>query len=162
MSMLSWTKLGQLLTQAGALAEARQALSRALEIVPDAQQPRQDLGDALLLEGRAAEALATYERCGDENRRLRGAALAQHALGHEAASRRALRRLEARHPDASLDIATVHAWRGEPCEALDWLERGEAAGQQLAEGFRYDPFLRRLRGEPRYTALLRRMKYATE
>jgi len=54
-------------------------------------------------------------------------------------------------------IAAVYAWRGEKNPAFEWLDRAFA---QLNGGLnlvKMDPMLRGLRGDPRYTALLKKM-----
>ena len=162
MSMPSWTKLGQTLAMAGALEEARRALVRALELVPDAQSALASLGDVLLLQRRPEDAAAVFARCVGERDRLRGTAMVEHARGRDGASRRALRALERKHPDAALDVAVVHAWRGEVEAALDALDRSYASGEPLGEGFAHDPFQRPLRGHPRHTALLRKLNLPVE
>ena len=59
---------------------------------------------------------------------------------------------------ASYQIAEVFAWRGETGRAFEWLDR---AWKQRDAGLRYlkiDPLLRKVRGDPRYAALLRKQK----
>jgi TolB-like protein/Flp pilus assembly protein TadD len=139
----TWNWLGILETGAGRFDTARASLGRARELAPDSPEPRASLADLEILTGHPSEALGLVP------------ALAEHALGHEKESRRALDELVARfgHSDAPL-IAEVHAWRGEATQAFEWLDR--ALGQEF-EGVKYDPYLRSLRGDPRYAQLLKRM-----
>lgn len=56
-------------------------------------------------------------------------------------------------------IAEVHAFRGEADEAFAWLERAyRQRDARLACCLKTDPLLKRIRNDPRYAALLRRMK----
>jgi serine/threonine-protein kinase len=64
--------------------------------------------------------------------------------------------------DAAIQIAMIHAWRGERDRAFEWL--GKAVDQRdggvgLA---RWVPELRALRDDPRYPALLRRIDLLPE
>ena len=86
--------------------------------------------------------------------------MVEHALGHAAESQRAVTRLIGAPwaLGASYQIAQVQAFRGETDRAFEWLEH---AYEQHDPGLSYlktDPFLRGLRPDPRYAALLRKMK----
>jgi hypothetical protein len=57
-----------------------------------------------------------------------------------------------------IDIAAVHAYRGENDQALAWLEKAVALRDLgLGHKFRDEPKLAPLRSDPRYKALLRKM-----
>ena len=62
------------------------------------------------------------------------------------------------NPDRPLDIAAIHAVRGETRMALEWLERGYEAGWKDYRITRRDPFFAGLRQEPRFRSLLARME----
>jgi hypothetical protein len=57
-----------------------------------------------------------------------------------------------------MEIAAIHALRGETATALDWLDRGYEAGWRDYRITRRDPFFAGLRDEPRFRALLARME----
>ena len=57
-----------------------------------------------------------------------------------------------------MEIAAIHAVRGETAPALEWLERGYEAGWRDYRITRRDPFFAALREEPRFRALLARME----
>jgi TolB-like protein/Tfp pilus assembly protein PilF len=59
---------------------------------------------------------------------------------------------------ASYNIATAYALMGRKPEALDWLERTAREGMPCYPLFEQDPFLRSLRGDARFEALLARTK----
>ena len=62
------------------------------------------------------------------------------------------------NPDRPMEIAAIHAVRGETVAALEWLERGYEAGWRDYRFTRRDPFFAGLREEPRFRALLARME----
>jgi serine/threonine-protein kinase len=59
-------------------------------------------------------------------------------------------------------IASIHACLGENDTALDWLERAHAEHDQTLVWVKVHPRLDGLRGEPRYRALLGKMRLAQD
>ena len=57
----------------------------------------------------------------------------------------------------SYQAAQVYAWRGEPDKAFEWLGNAVDHHDGGLYYVKFDPFLRPLRGDPRYAALLKRM-----
>ncbi len=156
----AWTDLALLQLKAGNVAEAGQALARALEIEPENQFALHRLAVKQLLDGKPADALATARRNPGAIWRKVGSAMALKDLGQEAESRAALEELS-RIDGAAYQVAEVHAWRGEKAQALDWLEKAASVQDSgLALDVKGDPMLRNLRGEPRYAAILARMNLA--
>jgi len=155
----AWILLGTLLQYSGDLGQAEAAFRRHLQLAPDTLPGLVGLGRNLLLQGRAAEALATFERTSDEDYLLWGRAAAGHSLGNADASRAALDTLVARRGESqAFAIAELHAWRGDPEAALDWLERAAARRDGSISGeIASDPFLRSVSGQARFQALLRAM-----
>src|SRR5262249_41283751 len=119
------------------------------------------LSCARLLQGRVVEALNEAEREAIPYLRLLCVALVQHTLGDAAASDAALKQMIDDHGDAvSFQIAAAHAWRGEVDAAFAWLEHPYAARDPgLGESVSY-PLLCSLHGDPRWSALMRRMGFA--
>ncbi len=150
--------LGSLLLASGDLQGMREALGRSLEISPDQAFAGAWLGVGLLIDGKPAEALAAFRKSTAPYFRLSGEASAQHSLGHAAESQRALDELVAKYGhSAAYQIAGVYAWRGEKDRAFAWLERAFAQHDGGLSLIKIDPFLRDLRSDARYTALLRKM-----
>jgi serine/threonine-protein kinase len=117
------------------------------------------LGAPALLKGDPAKALAAYQNAPDAWARLLGTALAEHSLGQDEASRQALEQFTERYGQvAQYQIAEGHAWRGEREEALAWLERAYQARDSGLLDLKTDPMFRSLRGDPRYAALLGRLR----
>jgi len=153
-----WTNLSGFLIPDGQFDAAREADRRALEISPDNPQALQDLVRMDLLTGRAAHALEATEKLPLDNDRLMNVAIAQHELGHARESQQALEALAAKSEgDVAYRLAAVHAWRGERDAAFEWLERAYARHDLQLRFLKVDAFLRNLRGDPRYTALLKKM-----
>jgi TolB-like protein len=151
----TWNWLGVFEIAAGRFGAARSSLARAQELSAGGGEVRASLAALEILSGNPSDALALVPRL-DPDDQLRFTALAQHSLGNGGASRKALDELIARfgHLDAAV-IAEVHAWRGEPDQAFLWLDR---ALSLEFDDIKFNPFLRRLRDDPRYAALLGKMK----
>jgi tetratricopeptide (TPR) repeat protein len=60
---------------------------------------------------------------------------------------------------SAYDIAAIHCALGETAQALDWLEQAYAERTHRMAFLRVDPRLDPLRGEPRFIALLDRMRF---
>ncbi len=154
----AWVSLGGV-SKIVDLRLARAALERALQIAPENPLANFHLVTVLLLEGRADEARAAAERIRDDDFwHLVAVALTEHSLGHAAGGRRALEELTRLHGETgAYQIAFVHAWRGEPERAFEWLERAYAQHDLGLGELLTEPLLRPLRGDPRFDALLRKV-----
>jgi tetratricopeptide (TPR) repeat protein len=118
------------------------------------------LGLVRLAQGRPADALALIERVPVPYFRLHGLALARYAAGDRDGSDAALRELTADHgTEAFVQIASAHAYRGESDSAFAWLERARAARDPGLAELRVEPLLRPLHGDPRWSALLKRLRF---
>jgi hypothetical protein len=91
--------------------------------------------------------------------------MAQQAVGRARDSQQTLEKLIAKAGDIdAYQVAEIYAMRGENDRAFEWLDR---AYVQHDGGFvavlpnncslKCDPFLRSLRGDPRWAALLKKM-----
>jgi TolB-like protein/tetratricopeptide (TPR) repeat protein len=151
-----WSNLGVFHLDAGELDAARTAFERAMELSPE--RYRFSLGLVELLAGSPRTALEAFERHPLEERRLQGVAMAQHDLGRRAESDRALEQLVARHGEtAPYMVAAALAWLGERDQAFAWLDRAFARRDPQLSSIKGDPLVRNLHGDPRYTAMLRKM-----
>jgi tetratricopeptide (TPR) repeat protein len=154
-----WGNLARYLTFTRDFPAAHEAIRRALEISPEDPYELDGLGVLQLVEGKAQDALATFRRSGLEPARLYGIAMAAYTLKEPKASQQALDELIAKHAaEAAYQVADVYAWRGEKAPAFEWLERSYAQQDGGLRGIKYDPLVDLLRGDPRYKALLRKMK----
>jgi len=99
-------------------------LRHALSINPEGDYAKSSLATLQLLDGKATEALATFQSIGLESFRDSGVAIAQHMLRNTQASQTALDTLIAQAATSGpYQIAEVYAWRGEKDLAFEWLER---------------------------------------
>jgi tetratricopeptide (TPR) repeat protein len=118
------------------------AFRRAVELNPEAVEPRFRLGAALAADGRWDEALAQYRFCleveADNPTALLGLANCQHWRGERAEARTALDRLLAQRPNqpAALLIRGRLEYDDENYDAaLDWLQKAEKAAPNEPEVF---------------------------
>jgi serine/threonine-protein kinase len=89
-----------------------------------------------------------------------GEVMVDHAQGLAEDSRRKLDAVLST-PDLGgswYQVAQMHAWRGEPDQSFAALDRAATFHDAGLIYFKYDPFLKTLRGDPRYAALLTRMR----
>jgi hypothetical protein len=85
-------------------------------------------------------------------------AMAYHALGREKESDAALREpIEKPHSSAAFSVATVYAFRNQRDEAFQWLDHAYAQHDTGLITTKVEPLLDNLRGDPRYTALLKKL-----
>lgn len=158
LSSHAWENLGRYRMFNKDFAGAHEAMRRALEIQPDSPFGLHHLGALQLLEGNAAQALATFYKVDDEAFRLYGISMAEYSLGHATESRRALDELTAKHEqEAAYQIAEAHAWRGETDEAFDWLGRAYRQRDGGLSDIKVNLLVASLRGDPRFQALVQKM-----
>jgi len=154
----AWRGLGAALLFSEHFAEAREPLNRSLEISPVQSIAPILLGATYLSEKNPTAALAMFERSSSDLQRRFGLALAAHDLGRADESQRALDSLIDRDAHtAAFQIASAYAWRGEKDRAFQWLERAYRQHDGGLSVVKVAPGLRSLRGDPRYTALLKKM-----
>jgi serine/threonine protein kinase/Tfp pilus assembly protein PilF len=154
--------LAESLINAGRFDEAIEASEKLVRLASDAACSQRTYGESLLLAGRTREALAAVGRESDEENRLFGLALVYWTAGRKAESDAAAAQLEkkfgADNPD---EMVAVHAWRGETDTAFAWMDRsyrrGGGPGSRMPL-ITVDPLLRSLRGDPRFAAMLTKLK----
>jgi tetratricopeptide (TPR) repeat protein len=78
---------------------------------------------------------------------------------HEAAQAALAAAMAAQGDYGSYQYAQIYAQWGKTKEALDWLETGLRVFDPGAECVKTDEFLDPLRGEPRFQATVRALKY---
>jgi len=160
LSTNGWLELGRADLAARNLSAAQESLRHALEISPTTSMGLDYMGRVQMIEGRPAEALATFrEISGADAMLLTGVSMAEHSLGHGQESRAALDELVSRFSGVcAYQVAEVHAWRGAKDLAFEWLDRAFA---QRDGGFAFlmtDPLMDPLRSDPRFKVLLHKLK----
>lgn len=86
-----------------------------------------------------------------------------YAVGDEQTIRRSLPELEAHYQEAGLNayvVAMFHFYLGANDKGFEWLERSYSRGEDGLIGITYDPDFDRIRAEPRYLELVKRLGLA--
>jgi serine/threonine-protein kinase len=143
----------------GRYEEALASARRLTLLSPSAFSVHAAMAFALLYLGRRDEALAAARAEPDEAWRLQALPVAFWALGRKADSDAALKEAETKYAaDLAYNIAEMHAYRGELDSAFRWLDRAYQQHDAGMIDIRVDPLLQNLRKDPRYKAVLVRMK----
>jgi serine/threonine protein kinase/tetratricopeptide (TPR) repeat protein len=159
LSSPGWHGLGVRAFYAGRFEEAVSALKKALELSPARPISHRTLGLVAVLEGKPQEALTEIQKEPDALWRLQGLAIAHNRLKDNKQADEALTKMIAGFQnDAAYQIAEVYAFRGEADRAFEWLDRAYAQRDAGLSSLKVDPLLRSLRSDPRYTALLKKMR----
>lgn len=139
------------------------SLRTALRLSPGRVAAHFGIGCALALKGESQAALDAMRQETNPLWRLIGLPLAYHALGQRSEADAALAELiEKFGTPAAYNIAYVVADRGEIDRAFEWLERAVAHRDPGLAGILTEPLLTRLREDPRWLPLLRRLGKAPE
>ena len=160
LSAAAYHILGIRLHAADRLEEAEQAYRKALELTPQRIATPAMLAMTVLAQGRGDEALGLALSEPEEAMRLWALAIVHTSLGHGAESDAALRELIAKYAgDSAYQVAQVHAARGATDAAFEWLERAYAQRDGGVVDMKISPRFRSLRGDPRWTALMKKIGF---
>jgi TolB-like protein/DNA-binding winged helix-turn-helix (wHTH) protein/Flp pilus assembly protein TadD len=146
----------------GRLEEAEAAARRALEVAPTAPFAHYILGSALLDRSQPEAALMEFSKETVEGARLGGSAMAHFAMGRKADSDAALAQMIKSHADRGFLIARVYGFRDEADEALKWLERAYAQKDSTLSFVKGDPAFKKIEGNPRYKAFLKKLNLPSD
>ncbi len=134
------------------------AMRRALELSPGVNGAHAAIGEALLLQGRLAEAKSEYALEPESWERLTGQAIVFRRLGDAAGARAALEALIADGGDTSAyQLAQVRAQWGDADGAMAALDTAFRIGDAGLVLLKSDPLMDPLRHDPRFTARLARL-----
>jgi TolB-like protein/tetratricopeptide (TPR) repeat protein len=160
LDVTAWALLGWCNTAVGQFAAARRTLKHALELNPESTLPTVWLALNELAAGETSESLKINSRQQFEPWRWCILAIAEHTLGHAEESQRVLDELINKYgriiPYA---IALVHTWRRDADSAFDWLERAYRQRDAALVLLQADYGWSRVRSDPRYKVLLRKMNF---
>jgi TolB-like protein/predicted Ser/Thr protein kinase len=155
--------LGFALCAANRFQPCLQNQLRLMQLHPEFDGVNSSVGMARLYLGQSAAALAAMQREPNEDYRLRGLAAVFWAMGRRTESDAALKALTDKF--ASIDpygIAAVHACRREIDDAFRWLDRAYREHHHEMPVVKTDPWFTNLRGDPRFQALLSRMRFTDQ
>jgi TolB-like protein/tetratricopeptide (TPR) repeat protein len=154
-----WVRLSSVLMGLGDTSGVRAAVARAKAI-----NGKENPGDYFsVLSELAANDPGAALQVARQSRldwiQLTGVAMAQHSLGRAAESQAALDGLIAGHErEAPYQVAEVYAWRGQRDRAFEWLDRAFDVKDTGIGALKYDPVFKPYRSDPRYVAMLRKLK----
>src|ERR1700722_16132757 len=150
---------GWALFWAGRLPEAEAAYRTVLELNPSYAGAHCSLSEVLLAQGKPDAALAIARQESDEASRLQCTADALWVLGQRPEADALLQQALTKYGNTqAYGIAGCYAVRGDKDAAFRWLDRALENGEAQPSLMRSDPSLRSLRADPRFDALLRKMK----
>jgi TolB-like protein/class 3 adenylate cyclase/Flp pilus assembly protein TadD len=153
--------LGLYCLAAGALQEAKAALTNTLHLAPRSGMTYCWRSFVRLGQGRLDEALEDAEKEVSPIFKLVGTAIVQHARGDIAASDAALEALITEFgADSPYQVAEVYGARGEVDKAFEWLEKTYTDRDPGLSYMKMDPSLAKLRSDPRYQPLLEKIGLA--
>jgi TolB-like protein/DNA-binding winged helix-turn-helix (wHTH) protein/Tfp pilus assembly protein PilF len=157
----AYRALGEAFENARRFPEALAAFEMAVELNPThATEAYQRAGRIHYLMGDIQKAKAACEAEPDVYHLQACMPLIYEKLGqHEAAQAALAVAMETQKEYSSYQWAQVYAQWGQPGKAIDWLETGVKVLDPGVESMKVDPFLDPLRGEARYQALERSLKF---
>jgi tetratricopeptide (TPR) repeat protein len=152
--ILSWIQVRR-----NHLREAEVAARRVLDIRPNWAWGHNNLGLVLLARGERDAALLEMQQETADDAKQQGLAMAYYALGRRAESDAVLATwLQEYANTEAFQIAEVYAFRGQPDEAMHWLERAYAQKDSGLFTVKGDPPLKSLEADSRFKAFLHKMK----
>jgi len=145
---------------AGRYGEAIDSYRKLLELSPGYPGAFASIGVALMYLHRPREALAEIARETDEASQLWGLAIVNWEIGKRAESDSAVSRLEGKYGSSSTvyAITEAHAYRGEIDAAFKSLDRTYQLNRFYMSGIMVYRELRNLHGDPRFEAMIAKMK----
>jgi TolB-like protein/DNA-binding winged helix-turn-helix (wHTH) protein len=154
----SWGQLGQVFYEGHRYGEALAALDREQAVIAVLPLRHRVLRALVLLMMGHAEAARALCAAGSDWQEIQLLALADHALGQQAAAEAELAKLRAAlGNDAASNYAEIYAQWGQKAEALRWFDMAVRARDPGLLHVLLDPLLDPLRGEPQFQAALARL-----
>ncbi|MEO8001501.1 MAG: protein kinase [Arenimonas sp.] len=147
--------LSRVKTAQGDYDGARQSIEHVIATNPQFGGTKIQLGVISLLQGDAKSAHSIFATTGQDYLRL----MAEFSMGQTASAEQSLATKVA--DDKNVDpysIAVAYAWMGDRDHAFYWMDRCVAERSVNLQTITYNPLLRGIRDDPRYAALLTRLK----
>jgi len=158
----SWESLGETESSMGQLDQAAADVKKGLALSLDAWPGPILLSQIYVMQGRPQDALAEIELVRSDPMRAFLYPIAYHVLGRKKESDAALSELVTKyHASGAYQIALVYAFRNQPDEAFEWLDRAYAQRDSGLSGTKVEPLLKNLHSDPRYAAFLKKLNLPT-
>jgi TolB-like protein/tetratricopeptide (TPR) repeat protein len=159
----SYTDLGVALYAARRYGDAAAAFAEAINLDPQFKLAYGRRGLALYELGDLERARASCEIEPDDWNSQWCLAMVYNKLDRHSAAEAELAKLKAASgDDATYQYATIYAQWGDRPRALEWLDTAMRLGDPGLQLLKTDPLLDPLRNEPRFQALLQRLKFPTD
>ena len=150
---VGYANLGSIYYFAGHWDRAIAAYRKALELSPGYIGAQYFTGAAYLMKGEVEKAHAAFAQEGDDEYRVKGEALAFHALGQEAEFRAKVAELAEGWGDQwPSEVGHVYAWTGDADRAFEWLQK--SVDEEEGAFNPVDPLLGPLHSDPRWRPML--------
>ena len=150
--------LGLYYFYAGNWEAAVASIRAALRLSPGYIGAHYEIGAALLMEGEAQAALEAFALEKDEEYRVKGRAMASHALGRQAEFESAMAELKAgwggQWPS---EVAQAYAMTGDADATFEWLDKAVAQNEAGLDHQFLIPFFVPLHDDPRWADFLERV-----
>ena len=156
LNVLNRRYAARLFLYTGRLDEAERLLRSILAVNPNYSAAHYELGRVLLLRGKTQDAVAQFEAETNPDWRDFGLPLGYYSTNRKVEADAALDKLLAKTSDSEFQIAETYAWFGNAGKAFEFLNKAVTSDAGII-WFRYDPFLDRLKGDPRYQEILKRI-----
>jgi TolB-like protein/cytochrome c-type biogenesis protein CcmH/NrfG len=144
--------------QAGRLDEAEKTIRHLLTLNPGFAGAHSTLAYILLRQGKAEQALVESETEREDFWRSLSKAITLHTLGRKAEADAELASfIELNHEFGAYQIAEIHAWRNEPDEAFQWLEKAYQQRDPGLGALLNDTSIMNLHQDPRWQPLLEKV-----
>jgi TolB-like protein/DNA-binding winged helix-turn-helix (wHTH) protein len=157
-----WESLGEWEFFNGQFDKAAADCKKAVELKPERWLCHFYASQIYILEGRPDDALPEIELVPADHLRALLYLIVHHALGREKESDAALSKfIDKFHAGSAYQIAEVYAFRNQPNEAFEWLDRAYAQRDGGLITTKIDPLLKSLHGDPRFAAFLKRLNLPT-
>jgi TolB-like protein/DNA-binding winged helix-turn-helix (wHTH) protein/Tfp pilus assembly protein PilF len=158
----SWEALAETEFFMGQLDEAAANCKKALDLNRDVAAAHMVLSQIYVMQGRPHDALPEIDLERSDPIRAFLYPIAYYALGRKKESDAALRELRAKyHASMAYSIAEVYAFRNQPDEAFEWLERAYAQRDSSLVVTKVEPLLKGLHEDPRFVVFLKKLNLPT-
>ena len=159
------TNLVTLLIKQGELEEAEKYALKAVEVAPESPLSNQGLADVRLFQGRGEEVVELAQKLPFDFTAwtsgipgLLMTALGYHTMGDQIRADAALEEFKERLGEQfPVDVAMIHAWRGEADEAFKWIEIALEETPNEINHHLNVMYWSKIRGDPRWAELMTKL-----